>query len=173
MNTKRAPQFWGELDATGREFFHMYVEKTWPLFRCAQGGWKLDRIACTSYPAWRANHINTKGNWLTKEEWKKRKIKSKTEDEGSSHPKKQKGKLSSKIRLSINDFLYSQVRVRLYHWHPHCGNRLGIWRSDLFKFKLDKFCYWCRPKHICISGRPNCRLRYSHNQLHHGRLHDG
>ena len=52
VNMKRAPQVWGELDATGREFFHTYMEKTWPLFRCAEGGWKLDRIARTSYPAW-------------------------------------------------------------------------------------------------------------------------
>ena len=75
---KRAPQVWGELDTTGREFFHTYVEKTWSLFKYTEGGWKLNRMARTSYPAWCAGHIDAQGNWLTKAERKKRKLK--TED---------------------------------------------------------------------------------------------
>ena len=45
VNMKCTPQVLGELDTTGREFFHTYVEKSWSLFKCAEGGWKLDRMA--------------------------------------------------------------------------------------------------------------------------------
>lgn len=87
---KRAPQVWGELDTTGRDFFHSYVEKSWPLFRCAEGGWKLEKLARTSYPAWRVTHIDVHGNWLAKEDRKKRKLKTEPEDGLASLQKKQK-----------------------------------------------------------------------------------
>ena len=154
---KRAPQVWGELDATGQEFFHMYMEKTWPLFRCAEGEWKLDRIACMCYPAWRANHINAKGNWLTKEERKKRKIKSKTKGEGPSHSKKQKGKVSSKLQHSINDFLHSDLCV----YDPHL-NQLATHWSILSKLNKLSFQHHAKLIQVCIFSRPRTSLCFYH-----------
>lgn len=92
VNLKRAPQTWGELDRPGRELFHSNVEKVFPLFRCAEGNWKLERLARLSYPAWRAHYVDKNGNWLSKEE---RKLKRKCKVEEGSLPacrKKQKGK---------------------------------------------------------------------------------
>lgn len=86
VNMKRAPQVWGELDTMARDFFHAHIEKSWLLFRCAEGGWKLNRIAHSSYPAWCAGHIDQSGNWLTKAERKERKGRCKTEDDERPAP---------------------------------------------------------------------------------------
>ena len=75
---------------TGREIFHSHVEQSFPLFKCAEGHWKLKQLAQASYPAWRQNYIDKDRNWLNKEARKlKRKFK---HEEGSVPPlKKPKG----------------------------------------------------------------------------------
>lgn len=86
-----APSVWGELTAEGKNICHMYVEKCWPLFRCVEKGWKLERLARTSYSAWCRVRVDQDGHWLTKDE-RKRKFKSETEDgEGLGTRKKRKG----------------------------------------------------------------------------------
>ena len=65
-----APQVWGKLDTTGRKFFHSFVEEAYPLFKCAQGGWKLDKLAQMKYPAWKGEHLDKTGALISKEDWK-------------------------------------------------------------------------------------------------------
>ena len=92
----RAPQVWGELDATGRKFFHSFVEEAYPLFKCAQGGWKLDKLARMNYPAWKGEHLDKTGALISKEDRKRRRGKCKNEEdeseENSASAKKQRGK---------------------------------------------------------------------------------
>ena len=83
---KRAPRVWGELDATTKVFFHSCIETSWPLFKCAENGWKLDRLARSSYPAWRNNHLNENGEFRLKGEKRKKQDKPKIEDDSENIP---------------------------------------------------------------------------------------
>ena len=85
---KRAPQVWEELDATGRAIFHAHVEKDYPLFKLAEGGWKLDRMACDSYSAWRKYYLDGQGNLIPKSKRCKRKRKNE-ESKPTIYAKKQ------------------------------------------------------------------------------------
>ncbi|KAF8833177.1 hypothetical protein BDN67DRAFT_1059975 [Paxillus ammoniavirescens] len=89
VNWKLAPQVWGELSASGQHLFHSLMETRYPLFTYAEGHWKLERLACNSYSAWRINHLDEECNW------KKRSISVKGEsDDGVavSLSRKRKGK---------------------------------------------------------------------------------
>ncbi|KAN0082865.1 hypothetical protein V8E55_008660 [Tylopilus felleus] len=79
------PQVWGELDASGRKFFHSFVEDAYPLFKCTHGGWKLDKLAHMNYPAWKAEHLDKTGNLLSKEDRKRKRGKCKTEEDESEN----------------------------------------------------------------------------------------
>lgn len=84
-NTKRAPRVWGELDTTTRQQFHESIEKVYPLFRFAENGWKLDRLARTTYPQWRSFHLNANLDRKSEEEKKLLKMKRKNTEEPELH----------------------------------------------------------------------------------------
>ncbi|KAI6145831.1 hypothetical protein BKA82DRAFT_145086 [Pisolithus tinctorius] len=65
-NHKLAPKSWGRLCASGRQLTHNLMESTFPLFRFAKNGWKLDYLASNSYPAWWKTHLESEGNWKMK-----------------------------------------------------------------------------------------------------------
>ncbi|KAG9308825.1 hypothetical protein JVU11DRAFT_11455 [Chiua virens] len=67
-----------------------------PLFKCAENGWKLERIACLSYSAWHGHHIGEDGKWLKPADKKKRK----SELKG-------KGKASKKFKADPKEKLES------------------------------------------------------------------
>ena len=95
------PQVWGELDASGRKFFHSFVEDAYPLFKCTHGGWKLDKLAHMNYPAWKAEHLDKTGNLLSKEDRKRKRGKCKTEeDESENSISVKKQRLDGKYRHS-------------------------------------------------------------------------
>jgi hypothetical protein len=96
-NLKRAPQTWGELDASSRELFRSRMERAYPLFKCAEGHWKLECLARSNYPAWRAHYIDKDGNWLTKEA---RKLKRKFKIEEGSLPSSKRQKVGATLSLS-------------------------------------------------------------------------
>ena len=77
VNKKLAPQVWGALCTTGQETFHLTIEKSFPLFMSAENGWKLDRLAWVTYPAWQSHHLNENLEWKTKDEKKKDRLKCK------------------------------------------------------------------------------------------------
>lgn len=95
---QRAPQTYGELNASSYKYFHSFVESAYPLFKCAEDGWKLDRLAHATYPSWRCNYLDTTGNLIPKDERKRRreaKQVTKTEEsqasESPSSCKRQRG----------------------------------------------------------------------------------
>ncbi|KAG0708310.1 hypothetical protein DFH29DRAFT_870870 [Suillus ampliporus] len=45
--------------ASARQLIHTLVEDTYPLFKFADDGWKLDYLATTSYPSWRCNNLDS------------------------------------------------------------------------------------------------------------------
>ncbi|KAG9312820.1 hypothetical protein JVU11DRAFT_6237 [Chiua virens] len=96
VNIGRAPAVWGELDQTGRDTFHKCVEEKFPLFKCAENGWKLERIARLSYSAWHGHHVGEDGKWLKPADKKKRK----SELKG-------KGKASKKFKADPKEKLES------------------------------------------------------------------
>jgi hypothetical protein len=56
-NQGLAPMRWGNLTASGTDLMNSIMEKTHPIFRLANNGWKLHYLAMSSYPSWRRNHI--------------------------------------------------------------------------------------------------------------------
>jgi hypothetical protein len=52
-----APMRWGNLTASGTDLMNSIMEKTHPIFRLANNGWKLHYLAMSSYPSWQRNHI--------------------------------------------------------------------------------------------------------------------
>lgn len=86
-NMKRAPRVWGDLDATGRQFFHSYMESNFPLFRCAVAGWKLDNLARSMYPSWKKGRTDQNGNWVDKVIKRTRSAKSKGSSNLKEKPK--------------------------------------------------------------------------------------
>ncbi|KAN0087874.1 hypothetical protein V8E55_006495, partial [Tylopilus felleus] len=63
VNRKHTPQVWGRLDNSGWELFHMAMEKSHPIFRFAENGWKLDKLVQNNYPAWHLFHLDEGLNW--------------------------------------------------------------------------------------------------------------
>lgn len=66
IRRKLAPKTWGKASATARQVVHTLLENTYPLFKFADDGWKLDYLISTSYSAWRRNHVDDHGNWKKK-----------------------------------------------------------------------------------------------------------
>ncbi|KAG1809524.1 hypothetical protein EV424DRAFT_1349950 [Suillus variegatus] len=48
---------WSNLTALGTDLMNSIMEKTHPIFRLANNGWKLHYLAMSSYPSWRRNNI--------------------------------------------------------------------------------------------------------------------
>ncbi|KAG9312496.1 hypothetical protein JVU11DRAFT_6884 [Chiua virens] len=68
----RAPQVYGELEGSSRKFYHAFVEEAHLLFKCAQDGWKLDKLSRSTYLAWKATNLDKQGNLISKEERKRK-----------------------------------------------------------------------------------------------------
>ncbi|KAG2065758.1 hypothetical protein BDR04DRAFT_1161100 [Suillus decipiens] len=62
IRCKLAPKTWGKASATARQVVHT-LENTYPLFKFADDGWKLNYLISTSYSAWQQNHVDDHGNW--------------------------------------------------------------------------------------------------------------
>lgn len=56
-NRGLAPMRWGNLTTSGTDLMNSIMEKTHPIFRLANNGWKLHYLTISSYPSWRRNHI--------------------------------------------------------------------------------------------------------------------
>ncbi|KAN0101265.1 hypothetical protein V8E55_001249 [Tylopilus felleus] len=116
-NMKCAPQVWGDLNATGGQFFHSYMESNFPLFRCAIAGWKLDNLAHSMYPSWKKGCTDQNRNWVDKVIKRTRSAKSK----GSSNLK-EKPKVSFSLATSgtqVPDSMNLQSDEFLYVSPPH------------------------------------------------------
>ncbi|KAI6005997.1 hypothetical protein EDD15DRAFT_2215265 [Pisolithus albus] len=61
-----APPSWGRLSAGARQFIHDLMESTYPHFKFANNGWKLDYLASNTYPAWRKGNLDDNGRWKQK-----------------------------------------------------------------------------------------------------------
>ncbi|KAN0086263.1 hypothetical protein V8E55_007397 [Tylopilus felleus] len=123
-NMKRAPRVWGDLDATGRQFFHSYMESNFPLFRCAVAGWKLDNLARSMYPSWKKGRTDQNGNWVDKVIKHTRSAKSK----GSSNLK-EKPKVSFSLAMSgtqVPDSMNPELDEFLYVSPPRSQSRSSI-----------------------------------------------
>ena len=106
VNMKRAPQVWGEIDTTGRQTFHSLMEKSYPLFRCAENGWKLDRLARSTYPAWRRFHLDENMNWKSSDE-RKLCLKRKNTGEESLVPTKLQRCIYSIQLVNVTEILFT------------------------------------------------------------------
>ena len=40
------------------------IEKSFPIFKLAYKGWKLDFLCATDYPGWVRNNVDEEGRWL-------------------------------------------------------------------------------------------------------------
>ncbi|KAI5980856.1 hypothetical protein EDD15DRAFT_2421529 [Pisolithus albus] len=61
-----APLSWGKLSASARQFIHNLMESSFPDFKLANNGWKLDYLASTTYPAWRKGTLDDNRKWKPK-----------------------------------------------------------------------------------------------------------
>ncbi|KAI5995916.1 hypothetical protein EDD15DRAFT_2420965 [Pisolithus albus] len=61
-----APPSWGKLSASARQFIHNLMESSFPDFKLANNGWKLDYLASTTYPAWQKGTLDDNGKWKPK-----------------------------------------------------------------------------------------------------------
>lgn len=78
----RAPQPWKGMDASSYKYFRSFVEEAHPLSKCVLDSWKLEILACSTYPAWRAHYLDE-----SKEERKHRRgTKSKVEPVDEDSP---------------------------------------------------------------------------------------
>ncbi|KAL4078772.1 hypothetical protein V8B97DRAFT_2003088 [Scleroderma yunnanense] len=57
MSHNLTPKSWGKIRTTGQQVFHNIMEISFPLFKFAVNGWKLNHLAGMTYPAWYKNHI--------------------------------------------------------------------------------------------------------------------
>lgn len=71
LSRKMAPQSWGKVSASGRQLVHSLMEDTFPLFKFADNGWKLDFLATSSYPSWRRNNLDSDNNRKSRDSVKK------------------------------------------------------------------------------------------------------
>jgi hypothetical protein len=71
LSRKMAPQSWGKVSASGRQQVHSLMEGTFPLFKFADNGWKLDYLATSSYPSWRRNNLDSDNNRKSRDGIKK------------------------------------------------------------------------------------------------------
>ncbi|KAI5990605.1 hypothetical protein EDD15DRAFT_2279342 [Pisolithus albus] len=60
------PPSWGKLSAGARQFIHNLMERSFPDFKLANNGWKLDYLASTTYPAWQKGTLDDNGRWKQK-----------------------------------------------------------------------------------------------------------
>ncbi|KAG1830788.1 hypothetical protein EV424DRAFT_1374497 [Suillus variegatus] len=67
----KTPQSWGKVSASGRQLVHSLMEDTFPLFKFADNGWKLDFLATSSYPSWRRNNLDSDNNRKSRDSVKK------------------------------------------------------------------------------------------------------
>ena len=56
-NCGLAPSSWGKVGHSGRKLFHQLVENAHLLFRFAEDGWKLERLATASYSGWTRTYL--------------------------------------------------------------------------------------------------------------------
>ncbi|KAI6004749.1 hypothetical protein EDD15DRAFT_2359531 [Pisolithus albus] len=66
VHKELAPPSWGRLAAGARQFIHGLMESTYPHFKFANNGWKLDYLASNTYPAWRKGKLDDNGKWKQK-----------------------------------------------------------------------------------------------------------
>ncbi|KAI6011235.1 hypothetical protein BKA83DRAFT_4502797 [Pisolithus microcarpus] len=66
VHRELAPPSWGRLSASARQFIHGLMESTYPHFKFANNGWKLDYLASNTYPAWRKGKLDDSGRWKQK-----------------------------------------------------------------------------------------------------------
>ncbi|KAG1770583.1 hypothetical protein EV702DRAFT_1049309 [Suillus placidus] len=59
---KLAPLTWGKLTTSGAQLMNSLMENTYPIFKLANNGWKLDYLTTTSYASWWRNHMDKFGN---------------------------------------------------------------------------------------------------------------
>ncbi|KAG1833179.1 hypothetical protein EV424DRAFT_1623364 [Suillus variegatus] len=71
LSRKMAPQSWGKVSASGRQLVHSLMEDTFPLFKFADNGWKLDFLATSSYPSWHRNNLDSDNNRKSRDSVKK------------------------------------------------------------------------------------------------------
>ncbi|KAG1719987.1 hypothetical protein EDB19DRAFT_1836279 [Suillus lakei] len=71
LSRKMAPQSWGKVLASGRQLIHSLMEDTFPLFKFADNGWKLDYLATSSYPSWHRNNLDSDNNCKSRDSVKK------------------------------------------------------------------------------------------------------
>ncbi|KAI6004688.1 hypothetical protein EDD15DRAFT_2444064 [Pisolithus albus] len=60
------PLSWGKLSARTHQFIHNLMESSFPDFKLANNGWKLDYLASTTYPAWQKGMLDDNGRWKQK-----------------------------------------------------------------------------------------------------------
>ncbi|KAI6016370.1 hypothetical protein BKA83DRAFT_4128970 [Pisolithus microcarpus] len=61
-----APPLWERLSASTRQFIHDLMESTYPHFKFANNGWKLNYLASNTYPAWHKGKLDDSGRWKQK-----------------------------------------------------------------------------------------------------------
>jgi len=118
VNRKLAPRSWGRLDASGRHIFHTLVENAHPLFKLADNGWKLERLATSMYSAWRKNHIDEQGNWKPRNSVSEDSEEtSEAEGEFDGDSKSKKRKLKASVKSKDND---KRLKGACHHYPRTC-----------------------------------------------------
>ncbi|KIO06842.1 hypothetical protein M404DRAFT_24516 [Pisolithus tinctorius Marx 270] len=56
-----APETWGKASTSARQFVRSIMETTFPLFKFAENGWKLEYICTRGYPAWSKCYLDDDG----------------------------------------------------------------------------------------------------------------
>ncbi|KAG8215131.1 hypothetical protein J3R82DRAFT_8601 [Butyriboletus roseoflavus] len=59
-----APNSWSKICTSAQDLYHTIIEKSFPIFKLAHKGWKLDYLCATDYPGWIRNNVNETGRWL-------------------------------------------------------------------------------------------------------------
>ncbi|KAI9567404.1 hypothetical protein HD554DRAFT_2173514 [Boletus coccyginus] len=57
---------WGHATASAHDYFHLYMEDKWPLFRLCDNGWKLNELASVTYPGYKWSYLDDEGNLKVK-----------------------------------------------------------------------------------------------------------
>ncbi|KAI6022359.1 hypothetical protein BKA83DRAFT_4493658 [Pisolithus microcarpus] len=66
VHRELVPPSWGRLSTSARQFIHGLMESTYPHFKFANNGWKLDYLASNMYPAWQKGKLDDSGRWKQK-----------------------------------------------------------------------------------------------------------
>ena len=121
VNRKHVPQVWGRLDNSEWELFHMAMEKSHPIFRFAENGWKLDKLVQNNYPAWHLFHLDEGLNWKRKDSMtrlpQKRNPKKRKSEEDPTEPQEHQ-------KLQRGDIYWPNITVMI-HLHSRRISRIS------------------------------------------------